>query len=271
MIDDPGSVQIGNIVFHNSGNTAHGSLALRQALQVSSDVFFYKMGASLDGLRGEPLQTWAHRLGLGRHTGVDLPDEISGLIPSPEWRNALFRKRLTDRPWSVGDNVNLAVGQGDVEVTPLQLATAYATVINDGAVPTPHLGLRVEDPAGRLLQRIDPPPARHVKIDPFDRQAIMDGLHLAASAPGGTSADVFAGFPVPVYGKTGTAQRPNQADQSWYVCYAPAANGRGPILVAVTVEQGGFGAQAAAPAARLILSQYFGVQKKLVTGSSHTF
>ena len=99
----------------------------------------------------------------------------------------------------------------------------------------------------------------------------MDGLHLAASAPGGTSADVFAGFPVPVYGKTGTAQRPNQADQSWYVCYAPAANGRGPILVAVTVEQGGFGAEAAAPAARLILSQYFGVQKKLVTGSSHTF
>jgi penicillin-binding protein 2 len=271
VIDDPGSVQIGNIVFHNSGSTAHGALALRQALQVSSDVFFYKMGASLDGLRGQPLQTWAHRLGLGRHTGVDLPDEISGLIPSPEWRNALFRKRLTDRPWSVGDNVNLAVGQGDVEVTPLQLATAYATVINDGAVPTPHLGLRVEDPAGRLLQRIDPPPARHVKIDPFDRQAIMDGLHLAASQPGGTSADVFAGFPVPVYGKTGTAQRPNQADQSWYVCYAPAANGRGPILVAVTVEQGGFGAEAAAPAARLILSQYFGVQKKLVTGSSHTF
>src|SRR5436305_127479 len=93
VIDDPGSVQIGNIVFHNSGNTAHGSLALRQALQVSSDVFFYKLGASLAGLRGDPLQTWAHRLGLGRHTGVDLPDEVSGLIPSPDGRNALFRKR----------------------------------------------------------------------------------------------------------------------------------------------------------------------------------
>ncbi|MDQ6914367.1 MAG: penicillin-binding protein 2 [Actinomycetota bacterium] len=269
-IDDPGSVQIGNIVFHNSGNTPHGTVALRQALQVSSDVFFYKMGQALDGLRGEPLQTWARRLGLGRSTGIDLPDETTGLVPSPEWRDRLFRKRLTDRPWSVGDNVNLAVGQGDVGVTPLQLATAYSTVVNAGKVPTPHLGLRVEDTAGRLLQRIDPPPARHVKIDPFNRQAIMDGLHLAASAPGGTSADVFAGFPVPVYGKTGTAQRTNQADQSWYVCYANAANGRGPIVVAVTVEQGGFGAEAAAPTARLILSDWFGVAKKLVVGSSRT-
>jgi penicillin-binding protein 2 len=271
VIDDPGSVQIGNIVFHNAGGTAHGAVALRQALQVSSDVFFYKMGASLDGLRGEPLQTWAHRLGLGRRTGIDLPDETSGLIPSPEWRNRLFRKRLTDRPWSVGDNVNLAVGQGDVGVTPMQLATAYSTVVGEGRVPTPHLGLRVEDAAGRLLQRIDPPPARHVKIDPYSRQAVLDGLHLAASAPGGTSADVFAGFPIPVYGKTGTAERPNQGDQSWYVAYAPSANGRGPIVVAVTVEQGGFGAEAAAPAARLILSQYFGVQRRLVVGASHTF
>jgi len=138
----------------------------------------------------------------------------------------------------------------------------------------PHLGLEIDDSEGRLIQEIDPPASRRVKIPDAFRNAIMSGLHAAASEPGGTSADVFAGWPqgrLPVFGKTGTAQRPNQADQSWYVCYAPAANGRGPILVAVTVEQGGFGAEAAAPAARLILSQYFGVQKKLVTGSSHTF
>src|SRR5207245_4286649 len=139
---------------------------------------------------------------------------------------------------------------------PLQLATAYSTVIAAGKVPTPHLGLRVEDSAGRLLQRIDPSPARHVKIDGFNRQAIMDGLHLAASAPGGTSADVFAGFPIPVYGKTGTAERPGQGDQSWYVAYA--ADRTRQIVVAVTVEEGGFGAEAAAPAVRLILSQWFG-------------
>ena len=89
-----------------------------------------------------------------------------------------------------------------------------------------------------------------------------------ASAPGGTSADVIRDFPLPVYGKTGTAERPNQADQSWYVCYVPSPTR--PIVVAVTIEKGGFGAQAAAPAARLILSQWFGLQKKLVQGASKT-
>lgn len=96
----------------------------------------------------------------------------------------------------------------------------------------------------------------------------MEGLRLAAGSPGGTSADVFAGFPKPVYGKTGTAERGNQPDQSWYVCYVP--DPVKPIVVAVTIERGGFGAEAAAPTARLILSQWFGVAKKVVTGSSRT-
>jgi penicillin-binding protein 2 len=198
-----------------------------------------------------------------------LPGESDGLIPSPAWRDRLYRKKLTDRPWSVGDNVNLAVGQGDLQCTPLQLATAYSTLVNDGKVPTPHLGLRIEDGAGRLLQKVEPPPARRVKIDPGYRQAILDGLQAAASQPGGTSADVFAGFGRTVMGKTGTAERPGQADQSWYVAYAP--DQRRPVVVAVTIEQGGFGAEAAAPAARLILSEWFGVQRKLVRGASATF
>jgi penicillin-binding protein 2 len=101
-----------------------------------------------------------------------------------------------------------------------------------------------------------------------NRAAIMEGLHLAASAAGGTSADVFAGFPHTVYGKTGTAQHLGSDDQSWYVCYAPDPSR--PIVVAVTIEKGGFGAEAAAPAARLILSQWFNVAKKLVAGHSRT-
>jgi penicillin-binding protein 2 len=269
VVNDPGSIQIGNIVFHNAGKTAHGAVAMRDALRVSSDVFFYRLGQQMNGIGGDILQTWAHRLGLGRTTGIDLPEERSGLIPSPAWRDKLYRQKLTDRPWSVGDNVNLAVGQGDLQATPLQLAVAYSTVINGGKVPTPHLGLRIEDGAGRLLQKVEPPPARHVAIDPNYRQAIMDGLQQAASAPGGTSADVFAGFGRTVLGKTGTAERAGQSDQSWYVAYAP--DQRRPIVVAVTVEQGGFGAESAAPAARLILSQWFGVQKKLVRGASATF
>jgi penicillin-binding protein 2 len=272
-ISDPGSVQIGDIVFHNANNTAHGTLSLPAAIQVSSDVFFYIMGARLDSVRGHPMQTWARRLGLGRPSGIDLPGEADGLVPNPAWRDRLYRKKLTDRPWSVGDNVNFAVGQGDLQATPLQMAVAYSAIVNpDGHVPTPHVGLRIEDAYGRLLQEVDPPPSRTVKIDQTNRDAILNGLQLAAGSPGGTSADVFAGFPsqFTVMGKTGTAERPGQGDQSWYVVYAYQGDHQRPIVVAVTVEQGGWGASAAAPAARLILSQWFNVEKKLVVGSSHT-
>ncbi|MDQ4040116.1 MAG: penicillin-binding protein 2 [Actinomycetota bacterium] len=269
VINDPGSIQIGNIVFQNAGKTPHGAVALRDALRVSSDVYYYRLGAQMNGIGGDILQKWARRLGLARPTGVDVPEEREGLIPSPAWRNRLYRRKLTDRPWSVGDNVNLSVGQGDLQATPLQLAVAYSAVVNGGKVPTPHLGLRIEDGAGRLLQKVEPPPARRVKLDPANRQAIMDGLQQAASAPGGTSADVFAGFPRTVLGKTGTAERAGQEDQSWYVAYAP--DSRRPLVVVVTVEQGGFGAESAAPAARLILSEWFGVERKLVRGTSATF
>jgi len=120
------------------------------------------------------------------------------------------------------------------------------------------------------VQRIDPPPSHNVKISADTRQTILDGLKQAASQPGGTSADVFAGFQYEVHGKTGTAERPNQLDQSWYAAYAPSPNGARPIVIVMTIEQGGFGAQAAAPAVRLMLSQWFGVKKKLVIGMSAT-
>jgi penicillin-binding protein 2 len=269
VISDPGAIQIGNIVFQNAGRQAHGAIAMRDALRVSSDVYFYRLGAQMNGVGGDILQRWARRLGMGRRTGIDLPNEFDGLIPSPAWRNRLYRRQLTDRPWSVGDNVNLSVGQGDLQATPLQLAVAYSTVISDGRVPQPHLGLRIEDAGGRLLQRVDPPPARRFNLDDSYRQAILDGLQGAAGAAGGTSADVFKGFGRTVMGKTGTAERPGQEDQSWYVAYAP--DQRRPIVVAVTVEQGGWGAQSAAPAARLILSEWFGLRKALVRGSSRTF
>ena len=268
VIDDPGSIQIGGITFSNSGGTAHGAVSLREALQVSSDVFFYTLGARMNNNGSQALQKWAHKLGIGRPTGIDLPGEFQGLLPTPAWRDRLFRKHLTDRPWSVGDNVNLAVGQGDLEATPMQMATAYAAVANGGRVLRPHIGLEVDDAAGRVLQTIQPGATRNIHLDPGSRQAILDGLHLAASAPGGTSADVWAGFPHQIDGKTGTAERPNQADQSWYICYAP--DPQRPIVMAVTIEEGGFGAEAAAPAARLMMSQWFGVQKKFVSGASRT-
>ena len=258
-ITDNGGLTVGGITFHNAGGSAYGTLSLPGALQVSDDVFFYTLGMRLNGTTH--LQDWAHKLGLGEETGIDLPGESPGLIPSPAWRNELYRKKLTDRPWSVGDNIQLAVGQGDVQLDPLQMATAYATIGNGGTVVRPHVGLQVDDPAGRVLKEMDPPPKRHVHIDPVDRGAILSGLHAAAQSPGGTSYSVFGGFPVPVAGKTGTAQRVGYAnDQSWYMALAPYPKPR--VVVAVTFENGGFGADTAAPAAEQILSEYFGAKSR---------
>ncbi len=258
-IADNGGLTVGGITFHNAGGGAYGTLSLPGALQVSDDVFFYTLGMRLNGTTH--LQDWAHKLGLGEDTGIDLPGESPGLIPSPAWRNELYRKKLTDRPWSVGDNIQLAVGQGDVQLDPLQMATAYAAIGNGGAVVRPHVGLQVDDPAGRVLKEMDPPPKRHVQIDPVDRSAILSGLHAAAQSPGGTSYSVFGGFPVPVAGKTGTAQRVGYAnDQSWYVVLAPYPKPQ--VVVAVTFENGGFGVDSAAPAAEQILSEYFGAKSR---------
>jgi penicillin-binding protein 2 len=291
-INDPGCIAIGAAKqqFCNAGRAANGTVTLPRAIQVSSDVFFYTLGRDLNPLEGQPLQRMARRLGFGERSGVDLPSEVPGLVPDRRWRARVgererrCRRRrhipltapvgcgISDmRPWTVGDNVNLAVGQGDLQATPLQMAVAYAALANGGRVVRPHLGVAVEDANGRELQRIDPGTARRVKMDPVARAAILQGLHAAASAPGGTSADVFKGWDqkaFPVFGKTGTAQRPGHGDQSWYVCFVP--NKSRPIVLAVTVEDGGFGAEAAAPIARVMLAQWFGQKKTFIAGKSHT-
>lgn len=259
-IEDDGVFTLGGIDFENAGGAAYGTIAMQRALQVSSDVFYYTLGDRM--YPGTALQAWAHRLGIGRETGVDLPGELPGLLPSPAWRNRLYREELTDRPWSAGDNVNLAVGQGDLQADPLQMAVAYATIAAAGEVPRPHVGLRIEDAAGRVLREMEFEPARQVRIDPGWRETILAGLHDAAQSPEGTSYAVFGGFPVPVAGKTGTAERPPYADQSWYVALAPYPDPE--IVVAVTFEEGGFGAETAAPAALQILSQHFGKSAKPV-------
>jgi penicillin-binding protein 2 len=304
-VADSGCIHIGVQERCNAGKTAYGTVDLRNALKVSSDVYFYTVGILTNSAHTEVIQDMARALGLGGRTGIDLPGEYDGLVPDWRWRQRIAhteavcrRKRhiplgptysvyaaaaqgcgISDmRPWSVGDNVNLAVGQGDVQASPLQMAVAYSAIAMGGRVPRPHLGLEVEDSAGRFIQRIQPGPARTVRLDPAARQAVLDGLHLASSAPGGTSTDVWAGWPqdrLPVYGKTGTAQTFDHGveyDQSWYVCWVrdlSRPNDPG-IVVAVTVEKGGFGAQAAAPAARLIASRWFGLKGKVVSGHSRT-
>ncbi len=306
---------------HNAGHAANGVLDLVNAIRVSDDVFFYHLGALLNAdpfshPNGGSLQDWARQYGIGQPTGVDLPNEVSGTLPTPKWRaqrnqleaecdsatgpfrytnghslsatkhSGWFRSPKhapggcgiadgSNRPWSIGDNVNLAVGQGDVQVTPLQLAVAYSAIANGGTIVRPHLGLAVTAPDGTILQRIQPPPARHIDVSPLYLQTIREGLHEAAQSPGGTSDDVMGSFPYPVYGKTGTAQyitaSSGEVDYSWYSCFVTATAGKPPIEVVVWVEKGGFGAVAAAPVAREILSQWLlGKHGAYVAGSSTT-
>jgi penicillin-binding protein 2 len=259
---DPGFLKVGGVTFQNAEGAVHGALALRQALTVSDDVFFYKLGLeAYNSGNGHLLQRWAARYGLGRYTGIDVPGELPGLIPSAEWRNQLFKKKQTDRPWSPGDNINLSVGQGDVRISPLQMAVAYAALANNGTVLRPHLGERIEDQSGRVIQEFRTRARRKIHIAPQNRQAILDGLRGAASGAGGTSTSVFKGFPIPIAGKTGTAEKgAGRADQSWYVALAPYPDVK--YVVVVTAEHGGFGADTAAPQARKILAKLFGVKDK---------
>jgi len=277
---DGGALQVGPQTFSNAGGVAHGALALRQALSVSSDVFFYRLGLEANGTgNGLLIQEWAKRLGFGRPTGVDLPNDLPGLVPTPKWRNhgyseyrrCVAKEKPTpieisygecgfqDRPWSPGDNINLSVGQGDLSANPLQLAVAYAAIANGGRVLQPRLGQRIENAGGRTLQELEAPNARKLGVAPEHRQAILDGLRSAASDPGGTSADVFADFPIPIAGKTGTAEKgAGRADQSWYAALAPYPDPK--YVVVATFEAGGFGAETAAPAVESILGELFGVK-----------
>jgi penicillin-binding protein 2 len=262
-IVDGGKLTVGTQSFQNAGGASYGPLTLVPALEVSSDVFFYELG--YDMWDTGQLQRWAAKLGIGKESGLDIPGETEGLVPSRSWRNQLYKEGETDRPWSAGDNIQLATGQGDLQTNPLQLAIAYAALGNDGAIVTPHVGLEVEDAAGRVLKEFAPKPRRQIEIDPAHRTAIMEGLHQAAQGPQGTSYGIFGGFPVEVAGKTGTAQRPPHADQSWYAILAPYPDPR--IVTVVTMEEGGFGAESAAPAALQILEAYFNKQASSVSVS----
>jgi penicillin-binding protein 2 len=253
VIEDPGQLCLGEECFENAEGAAYGALTLVPALEVSDDVFFYTLG--LDMWKTGELQQWAHQLGIGRPTGLDVPVNTDGLLPTRQWRDQLYKEGETERPWSAGDNIQLATGQGDLQTNPLQMAVAYAALGNGGAIVTPHLGMEIEDAAGRVQKEFAPGPRRHLKIAPGTRSVILEGLHDAAQGPGGTSHVVFDSFPIPVAGKTGTAERPGHADQSWYAVLAPYPDPR--IVTVVTIEEGGFGAESAAPAAKTILEAVF--------------
>ncbi len=260
----PPSGDIGGSHWSCWTSQGHGSPDLIAALAQSCDVYFYNVGYTFYNRPGTELADWAKRLGLGKPTGLDIPGEVAGRVPTPKWRQQYFEDEI-DKLWKPGNSILLAIGQGDLEVTPLQMAVAYAAIANGGTVVQPHLGLKVVSPEGKLVRKIDAKP-RKLSMSDETLDAVRDGLRAAATV--GTSAAVFASYPVPVAGKTGTAEVYGKGDYAWYASYAPADDPK--YVVVVLVEQGGHGGTAAAPAARMIYDALFHLDTGKATGATST-
>jgi len=263
-------------VFHNWDPYVNQAMDLPTALAYSCDTYFYQLGDefwSLPANRGQPLQYWANMFGFGHLTGVDVGPEAHGLVPTIAWRQRYFKTAI-DKLWKPGDSIHLAIGQGDLLVTPLQMTRFYALLANGGKLVTPHLLLDVENPNGSLapLPAADPP--RPVNVDPAALQIVRQGLWEGTHLSFGTSYPVFGSFPVSIAGKTGTAEKvvtlPGYVgvkDQSWWCGYGPTEDAK--LVVCAVIENGGHGGTAAAPAAAQVFASYFHVKVKQ-TVSDHS-
>ncbi|WP_214417306.1 penicillin-binding protein 2 [Sphaerisporangium fuscum] len=243
----------------------------------------------------EPMTNTAKAFGFGRKTGIDLPGEVPGRIPGRVWKKkmwdathhlscvraksgypevektnpsrAAYLKRLAHEncvegmQWKAAEAANLSIGQGDVLVTPLQLAAAYAALVGDGKLRSPRIGKALVRPDGTQVEMIKAPVTGKLPINEQTRLYIRDALSEVTSD--GTAAGAFSGFPmnvVKIGGKTGTAEVYGKEDTSWFASFAPANDPR--FVVVVTVSQGGQGAMAAAPAAREIWEGIYGIKGK---------
>ncbi len=244
--------------FRNDGSRKYGVVDLRRSLTVSSDFYYYGLGAQFwrDQTRlggPEVNANLLKRFGFDSDTGVDLSSEQSGRIPSPAWLRS-FCEQITceDDVWRTGRSVNMAIGQGDVLLTPLQIASGYATIGNGGAVWQPHVAKEIRDGVTRQLKRtIEPKQIGTVPITPEWRAALVDGLVGVTTKPGGTAVGAFSGFPsdvFPVAAKTGTAQVSGKAPTAVFGSFAPANAPR--YAISVLLEESGYGGSVAAPVAR---------------------
>jgi len=237
---------------------AHGTLDLRHAIAESCNVYFYTVG---NMLRIDQIHEYAEKLGLTGKTGIDLPNEVESLVPSTEWK-----MKTTGEKWYPGETISVAIGQGQVSVTPISLATMITTVANGGTVVTPHVVKAFDDGTG--WQSIEPPKPRSLfTFPPGVLQPLRDGLWMAVNGTGTASRARIDGRDVA--GKTGTAQVISKEgrlaasakggvdlrDNSWFEFFAPVGDAE--ISGAVFVEHGGYGAASAVPIARYVLETYF--------------
>jgi penicillin-binding protein 2 len=249
-----GSFTLGNHTFYNVERGADEIMNLPTALEQSCDTWFYRLGARIwehdPAKKATLIQQWARKLGLGTRPPVDLTGAAAGYLPMP----GRYFEKLAGTPYTEGQAVNLAIGQGALQVSPLQLAVAYSALINGGKVVRPHVGEAVI--RNGVKHKLPFPPVRRVKLSPYT-WAIRQGLYEAANNPSGTSFPVFGGSPLKVAGKTGTAETCGVScpDHSWYASWAPYNSPK--LVVVAMVEKGGFGVQAAAPIAKKIYEAYF--------------
>jgi penicillin-binding protein 2 len=263
--------------FHNWTNLINQSVDLPTALAMSCDTYFYELGKRfylLPSDRGHPLQGWAHRLGLGDKTLIDVGPEVPGLIPTPEWRCKNYGGPpcvgYVDRIWKPGYSIQMAIGQGQITTTPLQMTRLYAVIANGGKLVTPHIADDVEIAGNkgqpiRVLRRFGAQPPQPTNIDPTALTYVQRGLEEATHSSIGTSSGVFGNYPIDIVGKTGSAEKlvklpgfpyPSNQTQSWWCGYGPRTAPT--IVVCAMIENGGHGGTSAAPAALKVFQQWFG-------------
>lgn len=250
--------------FWDWNKTGHGRTDLAKSIVESVDVYYYTIGDQMYQRRGEVgdvLQNTARQLGFGDKTGIDVANEKSGQVPDENWLRRMNNANPTAFPrssWNPGDNINLSIGQGDLLVTPLQVADVYAAIANGGTAFRPHIAQQIQAVDRSVVRQIAPEPILQLPIPPEQISVLQEGL--AGVPRDGTAKRAFAGFPfdrVAVSGKTGTAQNGStKTDTSWFAGFGGPAN---EYTVVAVVEEGGGGNQTAAPIVRRIFEGIFGL------------
>lgn len=240
-----GGYQFGKRFFGCWESAGHGQLALQDAIVHSCNTYFYQVGERLNLARFAEV---GRGCGFGAATGIDLPQEIKGLVPTPEY----YDKRLGKSGWGPGVSLNLAIGQGELLTTPLQLAAFYGALGTRGALFAPHVLDRVETWDGRPVESYREH-SRAIPLSPATLQFLREALAQVVERGTGKGSKLPE---IEVAGKTGTAQNPHGTEHAWFVAYAPAEAPE--IVVAVMIEQGGHGGATAAPIAKRIFETHFG-------------
>jgi penicillin-binding protein 2 len=257
-----GDFKFGQRIFHDWKKEGHGAISLHRAIVESCDVYFYNLGKMLDV---DKIAEYAKGFGLGAPTGIDIPHEKGGLVPTKSWK----RNRL-HAPWYAGETIPLAIGQGYNLVTPVQLANAYAALANGGTLYRPRIVKQIESPDGRIIESFPPQKIGFIPVKPQNIDMINKALWGVVNEEGGTGY-ILRRKNSDVCGKTGTAQvvglpqdpkerktktlTSDTKDHALFVCFAPYAKPE--IVVAVVLENAGHGGSVAAPVARKIIEVYF--------------